>query len=314
VEYSQKSKRWSFPSLWYKFSKTAPDGATVDFVMIDTVEIAGQAILGDPEDDVSLKGNELPGPRNLTAAKSQMQWIDETLAASTADYIIVAGHYPVYSAAEHGPTSELSPKNFPFLQKYNVSTYLCGHDHVEQHIDMGDGVQYHVIGSAAKQGDWDNLKLYSDDQMKFKAITFGGFGAVSVSKKGMQVRHYDGSGKLLYSAPMICPRGGSSECTSEPVPQPSTTAEPTGKCADEKSWPDLDHDLVCGECKVLVDDFDSKYKNCDGYCSSIGRTCTGAWEEDDDKCDELYDMSCSDVLDSSDAICRCSGDESAALV
>merc|ERR1719272_2004226 len=36
VEYSEKSERWSFPNLWYTFTETAPDGATVQFVMIDT--------------------------------------------------------------------------------------------------------------------------------------------------------------------------------------------------------------------------------------------------------------------------------------
>merc|ERR1711937_756179 len=43
IEYSSKSQRWSFPSLYYSFSKMAPDGATVQFVMIDTVSLAGNS-------------------------------------------------------------------------------------------------------------------------------------------------------------------------------------------------------------------------------------------------------------------------------
>lgn len=75
---------------------------------------------------------------------------------------------------------------------------------------------------------------------------------------------------------------------------------------DEGSWPDRDHALVCGSCKVLVDHFSSVYKTCQGYCSRIGRQCVGAWEEIDDTCNVLHDLTCDQQIDSSDAICECS--------
>jgi hypothetical protein len=62
---------------------------------------------------------------------------------------------------------------------------------------------------------------------------------------------------------------------------------------------------VCGECKVLVDRFSSFYKTCSGYCASIGRQCTGAWEEQDDDCAVKYTMSCNETVASSDALCEC---------
>ena len=37
----------------------------------------------------------------------QLEWIEQTLAASTADWLFVVGHFPVYSGGSHGNTPEL---------------------------------------------------------------------------------------------------------------------------------------------------------------------------------------------------------------
>lgn len=37
----------------------------------------------------------------------QLQFIEATLANSTADWLFVVGHYPVYSGGSHGNTAEL---------------------------------------------------------------------------------------------------------------------------------------------------------------------------------------------------------------
>lgn len=96
---------------------------------------------------------------------------------------------------------------------------------------------------------------------------------------------------------------GTSNLTDEVVASPGTCGE--------NSWPDRDHGLVCGSCKVLVNRFSSFYKTCRGYCSHIGRQCVGAWEERGDTCDVLYNMTCDQTLDSSDAICQCSAEAAA---
>jgi len=134
----------------------------------------------------------------------------------------------------------------------------------------------------------------------------------SVSKAGMVVKHYDGYGTLLYTAAPIPPRGAPPAPPAPPVP--TTTPLPAGTCADEASWPDLDHDLICGECKVLVNHFDSNYGTCDAYCQNIGRSCLKAWEEMDDTCAVFFGLSCNEPFESSDAICQCSGDITDAVV
>jgi len=79
----------------------------------------------------------------------------------------------------------------------------------------------------------------------------------------------------------------------------------TGITCDESTWPDKDHNLVCGDCKVLVDHFDSSYGTCNGYCATVGRHCAGAWEEENDDCTVKHEMTCDQTIASSDAICQC---------
>lgn len=63
-----------FPDFYYPLSFNIPNSnATIDFVMIDTVVLCGQA------DDVILHPE---GPEDVKAAASQWVWIDEQLRSS----------------------------------------------------------------------------------------------------------------------------------------------------------------------------------------------------------------------------------------
>ena len=90
---------------------------------------------------------------------------------------------------------------------------------------------------------------------------------------------------------------------------------PGGIC-DEDTFPDLDTDQdtgqpgVCGECKVLVNNFNGAYESsCINYCASLGRLCVGAWEELGDTCEVAREESCYSPADNwggtSDALCEC---------
>lgn len=268
IAYSAVDPRWSFPYYWYNFTETCPDGATVEFVFIDTVLLVG---MPETEEGEVLAGDALPGPPCAGAAKAQWDYIEKTLAASTADYLIVAGygqnqlllywfflfyfltplhpcvwrrHYPVWSIAEHGPTSQLVEQLRPLLIKAKASAYFCGHDvrrvawvlflvlfrvsrscrrsmpqHAAEHIDDGTGVQYHVIGASHGVDDSTaHMDSVPSGSLKFhfpssSAESFNGgvgaFATVSASKTGLVVTHYRGDdGSVLYTAPTIAPRTG----------------------------------------------------------------------------------------------------------
>lgn len=64
-----------------------PGNATVQFLMIDTVLLAG---LSDPID----RSKPPVPPTDTRPADQQLEWIEETLASSKADWVFVCGHYP----------------------------------------------------------------------------------------------------------------------------------------------------------------------------------------------------------------------------
>jgi hypothetical protein len=66
-------------------------------------------------------------------------------AAQNATWLFVAGHYTVFSYADHGNNAVLVRRLVPLLQKYGVQGYFNGHDHVLQHVCIG-GISYFTSG------------------------------------------------------------------------------------------------------------------------------------------------------------------------
>lgn len=222
VEYSSISERWNFPSLYYTWTENLDSGAEIQFVFMDSCSIAGttphhseKQCQDDPEScRVASLGSSLDGADvDQQFAQDQWDWAKETMANSTAAYLVVAAHYPVWSIAEHGPTAALVDKLMPLLQEYEATAYLCGHDHSAQHIrDPNDkaNVDYHVIGAAHLV---DGSTAHKDSIPKNSLLwhsgdpaTGGMFGRISVNSTSFVVHHYANSGQLLYSSPPKGPR------------------------------------------------------------------------------------------------------------
>lgn len=124
-----------FPKYYYKLKFMVPgSNATVAILMIDTVTLCGNS------DDFQ---NEQPlRPQDVGVARSQLSWLRKHMAASQDDYLLVAGHYPVWSVGKHGPTDCLVKCLQPLLQKYKATAYLCGHDHNLQ-VSQGKERRHH---------------------------------------------------------------------------------------------------------------------------------------------------------------------------
>lgn len=65
----------------------------------------------------------------------QTQWLEETLSASTADYVVVVGHHPAIGAGRHGGSSTVRRLVVPKLEQHKADIYIVGHDHNLQHMN-----------------------------------------------------------------------------------------------------------------------------------------------------------------------------------
>jgi len=195
IEYSNKSNRWSFPSLWYTWQE-----GPVQFIFLDTVTLTGNP----------LKDDRLPGPANLFKAQSQLDWLEDTLSKSTADFIIVGGHQNIYGLCTHRSNEILIETIKPLLEKYNVSMWVNGHDHCAAYINVEDGIQYHTVGSAHKnKSSTRYLKTLPNKKnliWNVKKDAKGGFASIQVRNNKLQLTHHAGDGTVLYTAPEIYPR------------------------------------------------------------------------------------------------------------
>ena len=64
--------------------------------------------------------------------RSQLKWLEETLAGCTADWLVVVGHRPVYSGAarENWPAETRFQHHMKrLMREHAVDLYIDGHDH-----------------------------------------------------------------------------------------------------------------------------------------------------------------------------------------
>jgi len=200
IAYSQNSSRWNYPAPFYNltYEWKANNGAsrTLELLMVDTVLLAGVS------DDQCL-GCDLPGPPDMFHAETEWQWLSEKLNSSEADFLWVAGHYPIYSAGSDGTTRVLVKRLLPLLKQYGAH-YLSGHDHMLEHIVV-DGVEMFVSGMG-RECCYRTEMIHTVPEGAIRYLgprpgrpVQGGFASLRFGDD-VEVTYYDQSGDKLYDA------------------------------------------------------------------------------------------------------------------
>ena len=231
IEYSTKVKpqgRWKFPSLYHSHNFQSKDGSvTIDLILIDTVDLCG---LNDVKTEGEV-GYFDPLPlMDKQQAQKQWEWIEQKMNSSRADYLLVGGHYPVYSVCSHGPTETLVQHLRPLLAQYKAH-YLSGHDHcmvhfeeLNQRVDVDGSIEqvavHHVLTGMGDECCYEAsnlndhalnpppgaLKWFISAENKHLYKANGGFTSFQANDKEMKIQYHDHRGNVVYTAHPIHPR------------------------------------------------------------------------------------------------------------
>ncbi|KAL7544090.1 hypothetical protein ACHAXR_013540 [Thalassiosira sp. AJA248-18] len=218
--------RWSFPDYNHRIvrefsiDRNSPS-VKLEIIMIDTIQLAGN-ICFPPESEFSAEYFEPPpgpsanGQDAVEQAAVTLGWIEDALENSDADYLLVAGHYPIHSACSHGNTPELVNNLDPLLKQYGVTAYLSGHEHCQFHFAHED-MNYFLSGAGhdccygsemkeflPRGGELKYLLTDSYDYSGSSGVR-GGFLSFDVGQSDMVVTVHRESGEALYET-VILPR------------------------------------------------------------------------------------------------------------
>jgi 3',5'-cyclic AMP phosphodiesterase CpdA len=181
IDYTARSPRWRLPAPYYTVEKRLEDGTSVLFVFIDTNPLVERTI--DPAEVT----------KSASAAAAQLNWLDDTLARTNADWKFVVGHHPLYAVGEKHQDNEVLIENLAsLLVTREVDVYLSGHAHSLQHVKADGGIDYFISGSGGK------VRPVTPDASTLAALAVPGFLAISVYPDHALAQFVDLDGGLQY--------------------------------------------------------------------------------------------------------------------
>lgn len=185
LDYINVSRRWSMPDRYYT-KAFADKGTTIRIVWIDTTPLI---------EKYRKENDKYPDACKQDVDK-QLSWLDSVLTNAKEDWIIVAGHHPIYAYTPKDKSERLDMQKQvdSILRKHKVDMYICGHIHNFQHIRAsGSDIDYIVnsSGSLARPVEpIEGTKFCSPEP---------GFSVCSIDRKELTLRMIDKKGNVLYT-------------------------------------------------------------------------------------------------------------------
>ena len=184
-DYSNVSRRSKMPARYY--TKTFADkDMTIRVVWIDTAPLI----------DKYRNEKETYPDACKQDYQQQLAWIDSVLTSAKEDWIIVAGHHPIYAETpkDESERLDMQPRLDPILRKHKVDMYICGHIHNFQHVRVpGSNIDYITNASGSL-----SRKVKPIEGTVFCSPA-SGFSIVSANKKTLELRMIDKDGNVLHT-------------------------------------------------------------------------------------------------------------------
>jgi hypothetical protein len=185
LDYSQISRRWAMPARYY--TKTFNTGEiSIRIVWLDTTPLIDRY-----RNEKDIYPDACKQDRD-----KELAWTDSVLTVAKEDWVIVAGHHPIYAetSKDMNERSDMQKCLDPILRKHHVDMYICGHIHNFQHIRMpGSDIDY-VVNSAGALAR--KVKPIQGTQFCNSAP---GFSICTVDMKELNLRMIDKNGNILYT-------------------------------------------------------------------------------------------------------------------
>ncbi|MBX3280740.1 MAG: metallophosphoesterase [Acidobacteria bacterium] len=128
--------------------------------------------------------------------EDQLQWLDEALGRSAAQWKVAFFHHSIYSSAKmHPPYLKLRAQLEPLFVKHGVNVVFAGHSHAYERIKPQKGVHYYTAGSGGKlmKGTLDRkseLTVVGNDQIQI-------FLVVRTDEKRMNIEAITAEGEIF---------------------------------------------------------------------------------------------------------------------
>lgn len=179
------------------FNPKAPD-ISIQVIYIDTTTLApSENGCCNTKGGISEEMQQRLIQNQLTRIENMLQ--DAQKHPST--WLLVAGHYPVFSRGDHGDTSELHKYLLPLLIEYKVHAYLAGHDHISEHLQYKE-IEFFVVGAGCMT---DSLKSNSDASLVWSGVGYSAFAAMEVYRDQLTISFIDTTGTNRYTYSLTNP-------------------------------------------------------------------------------------------------------------
>lgn len=190
---------WQFPATNYTKSFDIPGGGRVQIIFVDTTTLA-------PSENKCCNTNggisqELQAERIADQLMHVTRMLEETVE-DPPTWLLMVGHYPIFSMGSHGDTEELLTYLYPLLKQYNVHAYICGHDHISEHLSH-EGIEYFVAGAGSMT---DSLGKYtSQADLLWYGVGYSAFSVFEATKRELRVQYLDYKQEIKYEYTLTNP-------------------------------------------------------------------------------------------------------------